>query len=119
MTEDRLEVDRETLVRCIAACDRLAAEMRDLGQRARQELAPDTFGLGESRLGSAAELAARFRATAIGGPGVADENTAVGIFAAHERYALDQRAAFEAVLARYDEQDAATAGRLDGTGADL
>ncbi|MEV0947084.1 hypothetical protein [Rhodococcus sp. NPDC049939] len=114
MTEDRLEVDREALVRCIAACDRLAAEMRDLGQQARRDLAPDSFGLGETHLQSAAELAARFRAAAIGGPGVADENTAVGIFAAHERYALDQRAIFEAALARYDEQDATTADRIAG-----
>ncbi|WP_072691129.1 hypothetical protein [Rhodococcus marinonascens] len=114
-----LEVDREALVRCIAACDRLAAEMRDLAQRARRDLAPDNFGLGETHLRSAAALAARFRATAIGGPGVADENTAVGIFAAHERYALDQRARFEAALARYDAQDAAIADHIEGAGARL
>jgi hypothetical protein len=109
---DRLEVDRDALVRCIGACDVLAADMRDLRDRARRELAPENFGLGETHLRSAANLAARFRATAIGGPGVADENSAAGTFAAHERYALELKANFEAVLARYDEQDAATADRL-------
>ncbi|BAH52126.1 hypothetical protein [Rhodococcus opacus] len=114
MTGDRLEleVDRAALVRCIAACDVLAADMQHLRERARRELAPESFGLGETHLRSAAELAARFRATAIGGPGVADENSAVGTFTAHERYALEQKANFEAALARYDEQDAETAHRL-------
>ncbi|ABG95798.1 MULTISPECIES: hypothetical protein [Rhodococcus] len=113
MTEDRLEVDRDALVRCIAACEVLAADMQDLRERAHRELAPESFGLGETHLRSAADLAARFRATAIGGPGVAVENSAVGTFAAHERYALDLKATFEAALARYDEQDAATAHRLE------
>ncbi|MFV9458322.1 hypothetical protein ACNJ7E_33470 [Rhodococcus sp. NM-2] len=113
MSEDRLEVDRDALVRCIAACEVLAADMQDLRERAHRELAPGSFGLGETHLRSAADLAARFRATAIGGQGVPVENSAVGTFAAHERYALDLKATFEAALARYDEQDAATAHRLE------
>ncbi|TQC45247.1 hypothetical protein EEB14_32845 [Rhodococcus sp. WS4] len=112
MAGDRLEVDRKALVRCIAACDVLAADMQDLRERARRELAPENFGLGETHLRSAAELAARFRATAIGGPGVAEGDSAVGTFAAHERYALELKANFEAALARYDEQDTATAHRV-------
>ncbi|MCQ4121673.1 hypothetical protein [Rhodococcus tibetensis] len=119
MTGNQVEVDRDALLRCIAACDALASDMADLRLRASRELAPDNFGLGETHLLSAAELAERFRATAVGGTGVAEENTAVGVLAAHERYARAMKEAFEAVLARYDEQDAATARHVTDAGTDL
>jgi len=116
MTGNQMELDREALLRCIAACDALESDMAELRLRAYRELAPDNFGLGETHLRSAAALAERFRATAVGGSGVADENTAVGVLAAHERHAAAMKATFEATLARYDEQDAATAAQVNGAG---
>jgi hypothetical protein len=52
----------------------------------------------------------------VGGSGVAYENTAVGVLAAHERHAAAMKATFEATLARYDEQDAATAAQVNSAG---
>ncbi|MFC9838134.1 hypothetical protein ACFVKB_30645 [Rhodococcus sp. NPDC127530] len=115
----RLELDTAGIERCIKLCQEHAELMGDLADKARQKLRADDLGIGERDIDSAKKLARKFDEKAIGGGGIEFANTAVGLFAAHQTYAKDMKSMFEAVLARYNEQDAAIALSLGSVGGDL
>ena len=115
----RLELDPAGIEQCIKLCQEHADRMKLLGGRARRELRATDLGLGEQDIESARQLARKFDEKAIGGDGIEFANTAVGLFLAHETYASDMKSMFEAVLASYKEQDAATAARLGSVGVQL
>ncbi|SED47621.1 hypothetical protein SAMN04490220_4597 [Rhodococcus jostii] len=77
------------------------------------------LGIGEADIASAADVARKFDEKAIGGEGIDFANTALGLFRAHQTYALDMKSMFEAVLRRYTEQDSATASVLGSAKAML
>ncbi|MBV6759373.1 hypothetical protein [Rhodococcus opacus] len=112
----RLELDPAGIEQCIKLCDDHAKGWGDLASRARTELRAVALGIGEADIASAADIARKFDEKAIGGEGIDFANTAVGLFRAHQTYALDMKSMFEAVLRRYMEQDSANAAALGATG---
>ncbi|AOW93989.1 hypothetical protein BFN03_18545 [Rhodococcus sp. WMMA185] len=119
-TGERLELQPDAIERLMKACDKLAEDMEILEKSARRELGADEFGLGEKypNLHSAQQLAQKFRSKAIGGNGIDDANTAVGLFAAHRNYALEMKAMLQRVLDAYNKQEATMIGNLEGIGID-
>ena len=116
----RLELDPAGIEQCIKLCQEHAEDMRAFARRARNDLRALDLGIGEKDIESAKDLARKFDEKAIGGSENIDSgNTAVGLFLAHEAYALDMKSMFEATLTRYREQDAAFTGNLNQTGQEL
>ncbi|QYB01782.1 hypothetical protein I1A62_31745 [Rhodococcus sp. USK10] len=116
----RLELDPAGIEQCIKLCQGHAEDMRELARRARNDLRALDLGIGENDIESAKDLARKFDEKAIGGSETIDSgNTAVGLFLAHEAYALDMKSMFEATLTRYREQDSAFAGNLNQSGQQL
>jgi hypothetical protein len=116
----RLELDPAGIEQCIKLCQEHAEDMRAFARRARNDLRALDLGIGEKDIESAKDLARKFDEKAIGGSENIDSgNTAVGLFLAHEAYALDMKSMFEATLTRYREQDAALTGNLNQTGQEL
>ncbi|AOW94562.1 hypothetical protein BFN03_07170 [Rhodococcus sp. WMMA185] len=119
MSEGSLRVDPEGLRRCITMCDEHAKNMRRMAERAREELWIESLGIGEHELESARLLIQKFNDKAVGGGKIAYESSAVGLLLSHERYALDMKATFEAVLRAYEEQEGITASALGQIGGVL
>ncbi|WP_016884115.1 MULTISPECIES: hypothetical protein [unclassified Rhodococcus (in: high G+C Gram-positive bacteria)] len=116
----RLELDPAGIEQCITLCQEHAEDMRAFARRARNDLRALDLGIGEKDIESAKDLARKFDEKAIGGSEKIDSgNTAVGLFLAHEAYALDMKSMFEATLTRYREQDAALTGNLNQAGQEL
>ncbi|OUS93100.1 hypothetical protein [Rhodococcus sp. NCIMB 12038] len=115
----RLELDPAGLEQCIKLCQDHADHMGDLARRANEELRATDLGIGEKDIASAAELARKFDEKAISGKDIEFGNTARGLFTAHQTYARDMKSMFEAVLARYQEQDEQIAGTLSAAGTEL
>ncbi|MCQ4117609.1 hypothetical protein [Rhodococcus tibetensis] len=114
-----LELDPAGIEQCIKLCQEHAELMADLADSARQKLRATNLGIGELDIDSAEELARKFDEKAIGGDEIEFTNTAVGLFGAHQAYAKDMKSMFEAVLARYNEQDSVIAANLGSAGARL
>ncbi|WP_232320455.1 hypothetical protein [Rhodococcus sp. WMMA185] len=119
LSEGSLRVDPEGLRRCITMCDEHAKNMRRMAERAREELWIESLGIGEHELESARLLIQKFNDKAVGGGKIAYESSAVGLLLSHERYALDMKATFEAVLRAYEEQEGITASALGQIGGVL
>ncbi|MDV7356540.1 hypothetical protein R4282_26435 [Rhodococcus oxybenzonivorans] len=115
----RLELDPAGVEQCIKLCDDHARRMGELANRARFELRAANLGIGENDIESAKVLARKFDEKAVGGSEISVSNTAVGLFTAHQSYAKDMKSMFEAVLARYTEQDDATAVAFGSLGTTL
>ncbi|GAF49848.1 hypothetical protein [Rhodococcus wratislaviensis] len=115
----RLELDPAGIEQCIKLCQEHAELMGDLADNARQKLRAADLGIGERDIDSAKQLARKFDEKALGGGDIEFANTAVGLFGAHQTYAKDMKSMFEAVLARYNEQDAAIASSLGSVGGNL
>ncbi|MFZ2173809.1 MAG: hypothetical protein WAW17_07185 [Rhodococcus sp. (in: high G+C Gram-positive bacteria)] len=115
-----LELEPGTIERLMQACDKLADDMDVLAGRARVELGVEAFGLGEKHpnLKSAQQLAQKFRSKAIGGDGIDDGNTAVGMFKAHHAYALEMKAMLQQVLDAYNTQESTNTNKINGIGLD-
>jgi hypothetical protein len=115
----RLELDPAGIEQCIKLCEAHAELMADLADNARHKLRATNLGIGELDIDSAKELVRKFDEKAVGGDDIEFANTAVGLFGAHQAYAKDMKSMFEAVLARYNEQDSAIAANLGSAGARL
>ncbi|QNG21216.1 hypothetical protein G4H71_03190 [Rhodococcus triatomae] len=114
-----LSVDPEGLRRCIQLCQDHAKEMGDCAERARDELRVDALGIGEADLDSARLLVEKFNDKAVGGGKIPFGSSAVGMFRAHEAFALDMKSTFEGVLRAYEEQEGITVDNLGSAGGDL
>ncbi|WP_084721722.1 hypothetical protein [Rhodococcus marinonascens] len=119
LSEGHLNVDPEGLRRCIKMCQDHAENMYELAEQARKDLWIESLGIGEHELESARLLIKKFNDKAVGGGKIAHESSAVGLLFSHQRYALDMKATFEAVLRRYEEQEGITASALGQIGDNL
>ena len=114
-----LSVDPEGLRRCIQLCQDHADEMGRLAERANRELRVDTLGIGETDLESARLMVQKFNDKATGGGMIAFGSSAMGMFRAHQAFALDMKSTFDGVLRAYEEQEGITAGNFGELGGDL